>query len=128
MSKKKPVKKKKSVKKKSGKKKAGKKKSGKKKAVRKKAAKKKVGKKRQPVDHEVSRWSYRELETALLIGRGLTIAEIAEKVELKHETIRSYVARVRDKTGLRRMTQIALWVNERKDDIEEALETEEKPT
>jgi len=63
----------------------------------------------------------REKEVALGIADGLTYSEIADRIGLKLETVRSYVSRLRDKTEFRRKPQLALWAHSRREDLTAAI-------
>jgi predicted ATPase/DNA-binding CsgD family transcriptional regulator len=54
--------------------------------------------------------SAREREVALLVARGLTNREIAERLVLSERTVEAHVEHIRAKLGLRSRTQIATWV------------------
>ena len=60
--------------------------------------------------------SDRELQTFGLIGKGLSTADIAQKMELSPKTIETYRARIKEKLELRNMAQLTreatLWVLE----------------
>ncbi len=58
--------------------------------------------------------SDRELEVMILIAKGNSVSEIAEKLSLSVNTINTYRARVLDKLGLKTNTQIALYALENK--------------
>ena len=53
--------------------------------------------------------SLREHQVVLAIGQGATDAEIGQQLNIKYETVRSYVKRLRDKIGLRSKAQLAVW-------------------
>lgn len=56
--------------------------------------------------------SDRELEVMILIAKGNSVSEIAEKLSLSVNTINTYRARILDKLGLKTNTQIALYALE----------------
>ena len=51
----------------------------------------------------------RELEVALLIGRGLTSREIADALVISVRTADTQADHIRDKLGLRSRAEIATW-------------------
>jgi DNA-binding CsgD family transcriptional regulator len=51
----------------------------------------------------------RELEVAIQVGLGLTCPEAGEVIGISGETVRSHLASLRNKTGLRRKPQLMLW-------------------
>ena len=53
--------------------------------------------------------SPREKQVARRVGKSMTVAEIAVDLELSYDTVKKYLDRVRDKLGLRRKTEIAIW-------------------
>ena len=55
--------------------------------------------------------SLKEINVALYLGQGLTCQEISVGLDLKYETVRVCVNRLRQKTGLRRKSQLSVWVN-----------------
>jgi len=54
----------------------------------------------------------REREVAVLIGRGFTNRQIAEKLVITERTVQTHVSRILRKLGLRSRTQIATWMIE----------------
>lgn len=57
----------------------------------------------------------REVQVALGICTGGSYDEIGRTIGIACETVRSYANRLRSKTGLRRKTQLAVWVSENRD-------------
>jgi DNA-binding NarL/FixJ family response regulator len=57
---------------------------------------------RSPID----RLSNRELEAFQLIGAGLTTETIAERMHVSPKTVETFRARIKDKLGLRNMTEL----------------------
>jgi DNA-binding NarL/FixJ family response regulator len=53
--------------------------------------------------------SPQEIVLARHLSEGLSDGEIAEAMNLGEETVKSYLDNMREKTGLRRRTQIAVW-------------------
>ncbi len=58
--------------------------------------------------------SVREQEVAVLVARGLTNKEIANKLVISERTAATHVAHILDKLGLRTRAQIAAWAAERR--------------
>ena len=58
-----------------------------------------------------SELSAREREIAALVAQGRTNREIAEQLFLSHRTVEGHVSRALDKLGLRRRSQLAVWVS-----------------
>lgn len=58
--------------------------------------------------HPLAGLSGRPGEVALLVGAGLTNADIAAKLCLAEDTVKKYVSRALQHTGCRRRTQLAL--------------------
>jgi DNA-binding NarL/FixJ family response regulator len=56
--------------------------------------------------------SPRELEVLRLVAHGHTDAEISARLSIAQRTVQAHLARVRDKTGLRRRGQLAIWASE----------------
>jgi len=54
----------------------------------------------------------RELEVLRLVSEGLTDDEISEKLYISARTVQAHLSRVRDKTGVRRRSQLARWATE----------------
>ncbi|MBI2324581.1 MAG: helix-turn-helix transcriptional regulator [Chloroflexi bacterium] len=54
----------------------------------------------------------REREVAVLVAKGMTNREIAERLTLSVRTAESHVAGIRTKLGFRTRAQIAAWVTE----------------
>ena len=53
--------------------------------------------------------SPRERQVARRIGKSMTVQEIADDLDLSYDTVKKYLDRIRDKLGLRRKTEIAIW-------------------
>ena len=53
--------------------------------------------------------SERERQVVELIHENLTYSEIAIKLEIGYETVRTYVNRLKDKTGKRSRGDLAKW-------------------
>jgi DNA-binding NarL/FixJ family response regulator len=72
-------------------------------------------KQNQPVNTEISmskpevKLTPRELDVVRLIVSGLRYREIAEELGLSHETIKTYVGRIRKKLSVDSKTKIAMW-------------------
>jgi DNA-binding NarL/FixJ family response regulator len=56
-----------------------------------------------------SRLTAAELELVRLVAAGLTDREIAERLYLSRHTVQNRLARIREKTGLRRRAELARW-------------------
>lgn len=56
--------------------------------------------------------SRREKEVAMMVARGMTNRQIAERLVLAERTVEGHVERIRGKLGVRSRTQIAVWVVE----------------
>jgi len=54
----------------------------------------------------------RELEVLRLVAEGLTDDEISRRLFISARTVQAHLARVRDKTGVRRRSQLARWATE----------------
>src|SRR3954447_4941909 len=54
----------------------------------------------------------RELEVLRLVAEGMTDDEISNKLYISARTVQAHLARVRDKTGVRRRSQLARWATE----------------
>ncbi len=54
----------------------------------------------------------REIQTAMGISQGMSYAVIGKTLKIPLETIRSYAKGLRDKTGLRKQAQLAVWTSE----------------
>ena len=67
---------------------------------------------RMSVDEELSQLSCREHDVAVLVARGFTDGEIAERFAVDRETVADDVERILTKRGFNRRTQIAVWVLE----------------
>jgi len=53
--------------------------------------------------------SPREKQVARRVGKCMTVQEIADDLGLSFDTVKKYLDRVRDKLGMRRKTEIAIW-------------------
>jgi DNA-binding NarL/FixJ family response regulator len=51
----------------------------------------------------------RELEVLRLVARGLTDREIAQELYMSPSTVQKHLTRIRQKTGLRRRSELARW-------------------
>jgi DNA-binding NarL/FixJ family response regulator len=54
----------------------------------------------------------RELEVLRLVAEGMTDDEISRRLFISPRTVQAHLARVRDKTGVRRRSQLARWATE----------------
>jgi DNA-binding NarL/FixJ family response regulator len=54
----------------------------------------------------------RELEVLRLVAEGMTDDEISRQLFISARTVQAHLARVRDKTGVRRRSQLARWATE----------------
>jgi DNA-binding NarL/FixJ family response regulator len=54
----------------------------------------------------------RELEVLRLVAEGLTDDEISRQLFISARTVQAHLSRVRDKTGVRRRSQLARWATE----------------
>ncbi|MEM1288833.1 MAG: helix-turn-helix transcriptional regulator, partial [Pseudomonadota bacterium] len=54
----------------------------------------------------------RELETLLALADGLSVEEISDRLEVSVVTVRSHLAKLREKTGCRRAAQLVRLVYE----------------
>src|SRR4051794_37124627 len=54
----------------------------------------------------------RELEVLRLVAEGMTDDEISRRLFISARTVQAHLARVRDKTGVRRRSQLARWATE----------------
>jgi DNA-binding CsgD family transcriptional regulator len=57
--------------------------------------------------------SRREHDVVRLVARGHTDAEVGAALFLSRRTVQNHLARIREKTGLRRRAEIARWATER---------------
>jgi DNA-binding NarL/FixJ family response regulator len=55
----------------------------------------------------------REIQVVTLIGQDFTHKEIAAKLGLGYETIKTYARRIRKKLGLKSKVGLALWAREK---------------
>jgi len=53
--------------------------------------------------------SARELEVLRLVAKGLTDKQIAGEIYVSPRTVQNHLARIRDKTGLRRRSELTRW-------------------
>ena len=74
-----------------------------------------------PDDLKLCNLSPREMEVALGIAGGKTVAEMAAEMTLCFETVKFHIRKLRDKTGLRRSVQLAVWASERQAALRGAL-------
>jgi len=58
--------------------------------------------------------SDRESEVAQLVAKGHTNREIAERLYLSHRTVEGHVSKALEKLGLKRRSQLAAWVSDRR--------------
>jgi len=54
----------------------------------------------------------RECEVLRLVAQGMTDDEISAELSISPRTVQAHLARVRDKTGVRRRSQLARWASE----------------
>lgn len=54
----------------------------------------------------------RELQVVTLIGQDLKYREIAERLNLGYETVKTYAARIRKKLGVSSKVAVALWAQQ----------------
>jgi DNA-binding CsgD family transcriptional regulator len=54
----------------------------------------------------------RELEVLRLVARGQTDREIARELYMSPSTVQKHLTRIRQKTGLRRRSELARWAVE----------------
>jgi DNA-binding NarL/FixJ family response regulator len=54
----------------------------------------------------------RELEVLRLVAEGMTDDEISRRLFISARTVQAHLSRVRDKTGVRRRSQLARWATE----------------
>jgi DNA-binding NarL/FixJ family response regulator len=66
----------------------------------------------QPVPREVDDLTPRELEMLRLVARGLSNAEIAAEAFVSEPTVKTHVARILTKLGLRDRVQIAVFAHQ----------------
>jgi DNA-binding NarL/FixJ family response regulator len=64
---------------------------------------------RGETEHLHNQLSTRELEVLRLVAQGLTDRQIAEKIYVSPRTVQNHLARIRDKTGLRRRSELTRW-------------------
>lgn len=63
-------------------------------------------------DHDFPGLSQRESEVLVLIGRGLSNQEIAERLYVSVNSVKTYIRQVYAKTGVTRRTQAVAWAHE----------------
>lgn len=66
----------------------------------------------------------RELQVAIGISDGMIYEEIGTRLQLSVETVRAYVKGLRDKTGRRRKTQLAIWSSQHRQWLDNELRRE----
>lgn len=64
------------------------------------------------IKRELMALSAREAQVALLLAEGKTCQEISVALTLGYETVRAVINRLRQKTGRRRNTALAVWAAE----------------
>jgi len=62
--------------------------------------------------HSRAQLGQRELEVLRLVAEGMTDDEISQRLYISARTVQAHLARVRDKTGVRRRSQLARWATE----------------
>jgi DNA-binding CsgD family transcriptional regulator len=60
------------------------------------------------------KFTKKERQVLFLIRDGLTYPEIATRMRANLETVRYYVKRIREKTGINRKPQLAVWAVRKK--------------
>ena len=63
---------------------------------------------------EGNRLTTQERTITVLIKRGFTNAQIAERLTIEVGTVKNHVHHILQKLGLRSRTEVAVWVSERK--------------
>lgn len=64
------------------------------------------------MSNEKPRLTERELQVVALIGQDLKYKEIADRLDLGYETIKTYAARIRKKLGVSSKVAVALWAQQ----------------
>ena len=64
---------------------------------------------RGETDNLHNQLSTRELEVLRLVAMGRTDSQIAEEIYVSPRTVQNHLARIRDKTGLRRRSELTRW-------------------
>lgn len=62
--------------------------------------------------NEKPKLTERELQVVALIGQDLKYKEIADRLDLGYETIKTYAARIRRKLGVSSKVAVALWAQQ----------------
>lgn len=81
----------------------------------------KVGISRKKSGFDKTLFSKREIEIMDLISKGLSNAEIAEKLFISRGTVKNYITSILSKTGLKHRTQIALYYIEGSDEVDDNI-------
>jgi DNA-binding NarL/FixJ family response regulator len=66
----------------------------------------------EPASRSRAQLGQRELEVLRLVADGMTDDEISRRLYISARTVQAHLARVRDKTGVRRRSQLARWATE----------------
>jgi DNA-binding NarL/FixJ family response regulator len=67
-----------------------------------------LSKKQRAVLEEL-KFTEREMDVIVLVGKGMTMQEIADEIERSYNTVKLYCDRLRKKLNLRRKVEIAIW-------------------
>lgn len=51
----------------------------------------------------------REMDVIVLVGKGMTMQEIADEIDRSYNTVKLYCDRLRKRLGLKRKVEIAIW-------------------